>query len=116
LIVTEPHSRITVNAHEYEILACDWNKYNENIVVTGSVDKTLKIWACPRPVVVGAVLLLTGGAGHPQHGARGVAAARPLVRRAPHQVLAASGEHHRLVFLVRMRVASACGTRLMLGV
>ena len=42
--VAEPGSVQTINAHSYEILACDWNKYNEHVLVSGSVDKTLKIW------------------------------------------------------------------------
>ena len=28
----------------YEILSCDWNKYNDCILATGSVDKTARIW------------------------------------------------------------------------
>ena len=31
-------------AHSNEILTCDWNKYNEFIIATGSVDRTVKIW------------------------------------------------------------------------
>ena len=42
--VNEISSIQTIKAHQYEILTCDWNKYNENILVTGSVDKTIKIW------------------------------------------------------------------------
>lgn len=42
----ENRSIRTIRAHDYEILSCDWNKYNENEIVTGSVDKTIKIWVC----------------------------------------------------------------------
>ena len=35
-------STLTIPAHEYEILCCDWNKYNDCVVATGSVDKTVK--------------------------------------------------------------------------
>jgi WD40 repeat protein len=41
--VVEPQSLLTIRG-QYEILTCDWNKYNENILVSGSVDKTIKIW------------------------------------------------------------------------
>ena len=34
----------TLHAHDFEILTCDWNKYNENILVTGSVDKPIRVW------------------------------------------------------------------------
>jgi len=36
-------------AHDHELLTCDWNKYNEFAIVTGSVDKTIKIWDIRRP-------------------------------------------------------------------
>jgi peroxin-7 len=39
-----PQSVQTIRAHEHEILTCDWNKYNEFILISGSVDKTIKIW------------------------------------------------------------------------
>ncbi|KAH3686391.1 hypothetical protein WICPIJ_002644 [Wickerhamomyces pijperi] len=28
----------------FEILTCDWNKYRPNVIATGSVDKSIKIW------------------------------------------------------------------------
>ena len=31
-------------AHDYEILSLDWNKYNENILATGSIDKSIRLW------------------------------------------------------------------------
>ena len=40
----EANSVQTLHAHDFEILTCDWNKYNENILVTGSVDKTIRVW------------------------------------------------------------------------
>eukprot|EP00040_Diaphanoeca_grandis_P023208 m.125863 g.125863 ORF g.125863 m.125863 type:complete len:325 (-) comp29160_c0_seq1:41-1015(-) len=39
---TQPQSMQTFRAHEYEVLCCDWGKYDENLVVTGSVDKTIR--------------------------------------------------------------------------
>lgn len=33
-----------IPAHDHEVLTCDWNKYNPNIIATGSVDRTLRIW------------------------------------------------------------------------
>ena len=39
----------TINAHDYEILTCDWNKYNEFMLTTGSVDKSMRTWVRPRP-------------------------------------------------------------------
>eukprot|EP00441_Pelagodinium_beii_P011707 CAMPEP_0197682110 /NCGR_PEP_ID=MMETSP1338-20131121/95987_1 /TAXON_ID=43686 ORGANISM="Pelagodinium beii, Strain RCC1491" /NCGR_SAMPLE_ID=MMETSP1338 /ASSEMBLY_ACC=CAM_ASM_000754 /LENGTH=71 /DNA_ID=CAMNT_0043263535 /DNA_START=1 /DNA_END=213 /DNA_ORIENTATION=+ len=32
----------SIQAHQHEILTVDWNKYNEFMVVTGSVDKTIR--------------------------------------------------------------------------
>ena len=29
-------------AHDYEALTCDWSKYNEHLVISGSVDKTIR--------------------------------------------------------------------------
>ena len=34
---------VTFRAHDLEILACDFNKYQEQIL-TASIDKTIKIW------------------------------------------------------------------------
>lgn len=39
----------TIKAHNYEVLTCDWNKYNEHVVVTGAVDKSIKIWDLRNP-------------------------------------------------------------------
>uniref|UniRef100_A0A452VH79 Peroxin-7 n=1 Tax=Ursus maritimus TaxID=29073 RepID=A0A452VH79_URSMA len=36
--------RIVVPAHHAEILSCDWCKYNENLLVTGAVDCSLRGW------------------------------------------------------------------------
>lgn len=44
----EPSSVATLPAHDFEILTCDWNKFNENVLVTGSVDKNLKVWASSK--------------------------------------------------------------------
>lgn len=36
----------TIPAHKYEILTCDWNKYADHVIATGSVDKTIRLWVC----------------------------------------------------------------------
>ncbi|KAM5166544.1 peroxisomal biogenesis factor 7 isoform 2-T2 [Callospermophilus lateralis] len=36
--------RIVIPAHQTEILSCDWCKYNENLLVTGAVDCSLRGW------------------------------------------------------------------------
>ncbi|PRQ38787.1 putative transcription factor WD40-like family [Rosa chinensis] len=33
-----------IPAHEFEILSCDWNKYDNCVIVTASVDKSIKVW------------------------------------------------------------------------
>lgn len=32
-------------AHEGEVLTLDWDKYSENVLVTGSVDKAIKVFS-----------------------------------------------------------------------
>lgn len=49
LIFIERHSVQTIAAHNNEILSCDWNKYEDHVVVTGSVDKTIKVWDLRNP-------------------------------------------------------------------
>ncbi|KTF93886.1 hypothetical protein cypCar_00004692 [Cyprinus carpio] len=36
--------RLAVPAHRAEILSCDWCKYDQNILVTGAVDCSLRVW------------------------------------------------------------------------
>ncbi|XP_072493787.1 peroxisomal biogenesis factor 7 isoform X3 [Notamacropus eugenii] len=36
--------KIVIPAHQAEILSCDWCKYNENLLVTGAVDCSLRGW------------------------------------------------------------------------
>uniref|UniRef100_A0A5F9CUV9 Peroxin-7 n=1 Tax=Oryctolagus cuniculus TaxID=9986 RepID=A0A5F9CUV9_RABIT len=36
--------RIVIPAHQAEVLSCDWCKYNENLLVTGAVDCSLRGW------------------------------------------------------------------------
>ncbi|CAK8672176.1 unnamed protein product [Clavelina lepadiformis] len=33
-----------IGAHETETLSCDWSKYDQNILVTGSVDCSVRVW------------------------------------------------------------------------
>ncbi len=35
---------LTIKAHGYEVLCADWCKYNECIIATGSIDKSIKVW------------------------------------------------------------------------
>lgn len=44
----QPFSTLTLPAHEYEVLSCDWNKYNDCVLATGSVDKTIRTWVRTR--------------------------------------------------------------------
>ncbi|KAK6150009.1 hypothetical protein DH2020_017534 [Rehmannia glutinosa] len=37
-------STMILPAHEFEILSCDWNKYDDCIIATASVDKSIKVW------------------------------------------------------------------------
>jgi peroxin-7 len=39
-----PESISTWRAHDFEVLSMDWNKYNNNEIVTASVDKSLRFW------------------------------------------------------------------------
>lgn len=32
----------TIHAHDFEVLSFDWNKYDDNQLVTASVDKSLR--------------------------------------------------------------------------
>lgn len=34
----------SIKAHDYEILSMDWNKYNPNLLATGSIDKSIRLW------------------------------------------------------------------------
>lgn len=43
--VNEAGAALVIPAHGgMEVLTCDWSKYNENILVSGSVDKSIKVW------------------------------------------------------------------------
>jgi len=46
----------SVVAHQYEVLTVDWSKYNEFQLVTGSVDKTLRVWDTRNPSLPTATL------------------------------------------------------------
>ena len=37
--------------HSGEILCMDWNKYNSNVVVTGGVDRSVKVWDLRKPAI-----------------------------------------------------------------
>lgn len=40
---------LSIPAHAHEVLTVDWNKYKQNMLVTGSVDKTLRVWDIRKP-------------------------------------------------------------------
>ncbi|MEE6509486.1 hypothetical protein FKM82_026433 [Ascaphus truei] len=42
--VKSPVSKIVIPAHQAEILSCDWCKYDQNLLVTGAIDCSLKGW------------------------------------------------------------------------
>ncbi|KAG5235066.1 peroxisome biogenesis protein [Salix suchowensis] len=33
-----------IPGHDFEILCCDWNKYDDRIIATASVDKRIRVW------------------------------------------------------------------------
>lgn len=37
-----------MQVHSGEVLACDWSKYDENVLFTGGVDRTLRCWDLRR--------------------------------------------------------------------
>ena len=47
---------LSLAAHGYEVLAADWCKYNDCLLATGSVDKSVAIWDVRRPAAPVAVL------------------------------------------------------------
>ncbi|KAJ6724899.1 hypothetical protein OIU85_022782 [Salix viminalis] len=42
--VREPGSTMIIPGHDFEILCCDWNKYDDCIIATASVDKRIRVW------------------------------------------------------------------------
>ncbi|QHO23188.1 Peroxisome biogenesis protein [Arachis hypogaea] len=42
--VRKPSSTMVLPPHELEVLTCDWNKYDDYIIATVSVDKSIKTW------------------------------------------------------------------------
>lgn len=39
----QPRPTLSLAAHQFEVLAADWCKYNDCILATGSVDKSIKV-------------------------------------------------------------------------
>ncbi|KAF2305324.1 hypothetical protein GH714_003688 [Hevea brasiliensis] len=42
--VREPGSTMIIPGHDFEILSCDWNKYDDCLIATASVDKSIRVW------------------------------------------------------------------------
>ena len=45
----QPHATLSVPVHDYEALCCDWNKWNDCVVATGAVDKSVRLWDRGNP-------------------------------------------------------------------
>ena len=43
--VRQPAPSLSLATHAFEVLAADWCKYNDCIIATGSVDKSIKVGA-----------------------------------------------------------------------
>ena len=41
--VRQPGSTLSLAAHQFEVLSADWCKYNDCVIATGSVDKSIKV-------------------------------------------------------------------------
>ncbi|KAJ8396267.1 hypothetical protein AAFF_G00021340 [Aldrovandia affinis] len=42
-------SKLVIPAHKAEVLSCDWCKYDQNVIVTGAVDCSLRVWDLRNP-------------------------------------------------------------------
>jgi peroxin-7 len=38
-----------IAAHDNEVLTVDWNKYDPSLLLTGSVDRLLRVWDIRSP-------------------------------------------------------------------
>ncbi|KAI8929443.1 WD40-repeat-containing domain protein [Entophlyctis helioformis] len=54
--VRQPRSVQTIRAHQAEVLALDWAKYQKDTIFTGSVDTTIKMWDLRFPQREAAVI------------------------------------------------------------
>ena len=45
----QPQPTLSIAAHQHEVLSTDWCKYNDCVLATGSVDKSIKIWDIRSP-------------------------------------------------------------------
>ena len=106
-----PRSAQTIRAHDFEILTMDWNKYRDHVVVTGSVDKSIKVCgnfllfhslfvflSCFLSFLIFSVYFYQG-VGSSFSFARAASSPRPSLCRASSEVLAPRGEHRGLCLL-----------------
>jgi len=47
--VRQPRPTLSLAAHQFEVLTADWCKYNDCVIATGSVDKSIKVWDVRQP-------------------------------------------------------------------
>lgn len=47
--IRQPLPTLSLAAHQFEVLTADWCKYNDCVIATGSVDKSIKIWDVRMP-------------------------------------------------------------------
>lgn len=48
--IREPRSTMTIPVSPDEVLSCDWNKYNDCLLASGSVDRVIRIWDVRQPL------------------------------------------------------------------
>lgn len=46
---TVPRCNAHIDTHTTQVLSADWCKYNDCIIATGSIDKSIKVWDVRQP-------------------------------------------------------------------
>ena len=54
---TSVHRALVMSPFGLQVLCCDWCKYNDCLLVTGGVDKALRVWDVRKPHQEVTVLL-----------------------------------------------------------